>query len=365
MRQSSLISSTSDALDSLKALRTQITSSAEETEEAKQAVDKLTLLRDGLIDGINRLDETQPLIDQVQEVQQQIVELAEDAGVTEVAVSQMDNVQSRVQEQMASLIEGIEATEQTATRVEETQARVQQQMSDLMAGSDQTEMTINKVDTLHQRIQGSVAARTDDVATAIETLELATDVKLEMKRAGDTFSTVKRMLSEIALMQPALQQALDSLQPLSELADLRRLGVHELRRVAMNIETRDRALAHSSVNEPLNETIDAETFVKPADPIDQISTEAAEVSLAEIPELTDLSALDTDQLYDASDALLNDLVASDTALTATSTDPSPSLPTPNWTENEIVQAVVKAVSDAAREFTETVEVANANEATVK
>ena len=105
--------------------------------------------------------------------------------------------------------------------------------------------------------------RADVVATAIETLEVSGDVQLEMRRAGDTMHGVKRMLTEMVMMQPALKQAIDSLQPLAELSDLRRLDVKELRKVANVITTRHTAISQGYGEAPAEVVADAnDTTVK-------------------------------------------------------------------------------------------------------
>ena len=312
-RQSTLIDSTNQALTSLGDLRRQLSDSAAETAEAQAAVEQLSLLRDGLIESISSLEDVQPVITEVEQVQQRIAAVAD--------------------------------------------------------GTEATEVAVTKVESLHNRIRSTVVSRTEEVATAIETLELSSDVKLEMKRASETFQGVKRMLAEFSLMGPALQQALDSLQPLSELADLRRLGVHELRRVAMNLNSRDAAFAHSIV-----ETVPEATpvAVEPEkDPIEEY-LDATEVELAEIPELTDLSNILEDAglgTASISDSTSFDLVATEVEPAARPVElevEKTSYPLPTWSENEVVKAVVKAVSEAAQEVSEAVEViADAKDTTVK
>lgn len=244
-RQSSLIESTSRALSSAEALRNQIVESSNDTHEAKLAVERVDAIRDGLIDSIESLDDAKPILDRVEALQDRLASSAQQTSKAR-AVSE----------------ELLKMEEELLNRGSYTES-AQLALGDLIDLRDQVEAqaaTVEKADaTLDQMVtlHSNVAAQADVVATAIETLELSSDVQVEMRRAGDTMHGVKRMLTEMVMMQPALKQAMDSLQPLAELSDLRRLDVKELRKVANVITTRHTAITQGFDEAPAEVVADA------------------------------------------------------------------------------------------------------------
>lgn len=201
-RQSSLIDATQHALASLKELNEDVCRVSSETEEAKLAVEKLAVVRDGLIESMEQLDDVQPLISSIDVFHSRIAATRDRADSAQDALDGLINLGDQIEAQAASIIKA--------------------------------ETTLDAMVGLQQK----VLANTEPMATAIETLELATDVQLELRRAGDTFHGVKQMLTEMSLMQPQLDQAVQSLQPLRQLTDLRRLGIEDLRRVASVVRER-------------------------------------------------------------------------------------------------------------------------------
>ncbi len=123
---------------------------------------------------------------------------------------------------------------------------------------------IEKADTtLDQlfQLQDSVLAQSDSVVDAIETLELSVDMQKQMYHARDTMDGIRRMMTEIVIMEPTVRQAMQILQPLSALGNLRRLSIAELRESANILSHRRHALATEFVDaeEPDEVVADANT----------------------------------------------------------------------------------------------------------
>ncbi len=207
-RQSSLVDATQRALASLEDLHNDVCQSAGETEEARLAVEKLNVVRDGLVESIEQIGEVDPLITGIDGLHTRLAATSERAVSAQTALDEIITLGDRIEAQAANV-------EKAGT-------------------------TIDSMVSLHEK----VIAHTEPTAAAIETLELAADVQFEMRRAGETFNDMKRMLTEMTLMQPKLQQAMESLQPLVQLTDLRRLGAVDLRQVANVV--RERYLASTS-----------------------------------------------------------------------------------------------------------------------
>lgn len=201
-RQSSLIEATQRALANLEELHLDVQRSAGETEVARAAVEELSVVRDGLIESMQQVDATKPLIAGINELHSRLTATSNRATDAQFALDELVTLGDRIEAQAANV--------------------------------EQAESTFESMVGLQQKIVN----QTLTTATAIETLELATDVQYEMKQASQTFSQIKRMLAEMTLMRPQLQQAVECLQPMLELTDLRRLSVSNLRSVASMVRER-------------------------------------------------------------------------------------------------------------------------------
>ena len=201
-RQSSLIDATQQALSSLEHLNEEVCRVSNDTEEAVTAVEKLAVVRDGLIESMQQMDDVQPLMSSIDAFHSRISASHDRVASAQDALDGLINLGDQIEAQAASI--------------------------------EKAETILDSMVSLQDRVINNTAP----MATAIETLELATDVQLELRRAGDTFYGMKEMLTEMSLMQPQLEQAVKCLQPLNQLTDLRRLGVEDLRRVANVVRER-------------------------------------------------------------------------------------------------------------------------------
>jgi len=111
----------------------------------------------------------------------------------------------------------------------------------LEAQATKVEKADTTLDQLRQ-LQDRVLAQSDSVVDAIETLELSVDMQKQMQLARHTFDEFRRMLTEVVIMEPTVRQAMQSLQPLTALGNLRRLSVAELREAASFVSHRRHAL---------------------------------------------------------------------------------------------------------------------------
>jgi len=230
-RHVSLIEATKRALTSIQDLHKQICRTAVETEEAQLAVEQLDLLRDGLVESIQKMEEAEPLLASVDALHGR---LASAADRTHQARIVSDNLLA-IEEDL--LHRGGDAE------------IAQLALNDLIDLRHQVEAQATKVEkadtTLDQlrQLQDRVLAQSDSVVDAIETLELSADMQQQMHRARDTFEGIRRMITEVVMMEPTVRQAMQSLEPLTALGNLRRLSVAELREAASFVSHRRHALA--------------------------------------------------------------------------------------------------------------------------
>ncbi len=84
-------------------------------------------------------------------------------------------------------------------------------------------------------LKDSVLQQQGDVADAVETLELTVELRQQMHRASDTFDDIRRMMTEIVILEPTVERAVRGLRPITELGNLRHMSVGELRQAAQTI----------------------------------------------------------------------------------------------------------------------------------
>ncbi|HUG90678.1 MAG TPA: hypothetical protein VML55_07595 [Planctomycetaceae bacterium] len=84
-------------------------------------------------------------------------------------------------------------------------------------------------------IQSRLADRSDDLVGAVQSLEFLIDFRDEIDAHVRSLEGVRRNLMDIALMETSVMRAVRVLEPLAELANLRRLGDAEIRQAARTI----------------------------------------------------------------------------------------------------------------------------------
>jgi hypothetical protein len=287
------------ALDEMRMLHSQIVQEASQLRSARQALEKLAELRSDLARQVSLVEATDRALNAVSETHYRVCQAVDDAAAVELSVTQLNRLQSglaasiRKMEDAQPVLNQIDALHSRLTSAADRtrQARFVSEgllaleedllsrgshtaaahlaLDDLIDLRDRVDAQATHLDkseaTLAQlvQLQDGVLAQSESVVTAIETLEASHDVQQLLVRAEQTFSNVRRLLTETIMIEPAVQQAMRGLEPLKELADLRRLNVRELRQVVGLIWDRREALAESQdhVGEPSEVVANAATKV--------------------------------------------------------------------------------------------------------
>lgn len=91
------------------------------------------------------------------------------------------------------------------------------------------------------RIQAEIAAQTDDLVESITALEVLDDFQTEFNDQAAKVQEMRRRLTELVLLQTTIEQALEAVEPISELGNLRRLDPAEIQEAARMILDQRRA----------------------------------------------------------------------------------------------------------------------------
>ncbi|TWT73430.1 hypothetical protein Pla123a_37650 [Posidoniimonas polymericola] len=90
--------------------------------------------------------------------------------------------------------------------------------------TDEAEQGLARLESLENRLLQAP----DRTARAVETLDVLEDLRAEVVNAEGEFDDLRKVLLEVALMRPALDRAVATLNPIRELATLRYLDAQRL-----------------------------------------------------------------------------------------------------------------------------------------
>lgn len=251
-------------------LRTEALSVGEDSADVFDAVDKLDSLQLQLIGQYNRIvsmqtvlaelgrlrelaDAEAPRIDESRRTLESLIELesrtlAEQEGARQAAetIDQFRRLHEDVIAGAEQAVEARDASEELVAIKEsvlcgndfERPERAREALDELIkirerlyGQGDSLAAAQTSLDGL-LALKDQVLAQTGDLADAVETLELTSDLHNQLQDAMRQFEGVRRWLVEIALIEPTVERTMNALKPLVDLANLRRLSPVELRQAA-------------------------------------------------------------------------------------------------------------------------------------
>ncbi|MEX2121718.1 MAG: hypothetical protein WD847_19190 [Pirellulales bacterium] len=224
-RQYNGILAARETIDSMIHLSQHAQAQASDVQDARQSLESLVELKDRALSQSGQLEAAGEVVAEWSLLAER---LAARAGQTEEA--------RRASDDLLALEEGILCGSDVPSRQKASEAldelvtmrsRLQDQSSDV--GSAQA-----RLDGLLS-LKDQVIGQTGDLVEAIEALETSADVQRQFVAASQSFDAMRRWMAEIVLLEPTFQRLIDSLKPLGELANLRRLSPAELRHAARAI----------------------------------------------------------------------------------------------------------------------------------
>ena len=84
-------------------------------------------------------------------------------------------------------------------------------------------------------LKNTIINQTTNLADAIETLELSSDLAFQFREASNSFQQIRHWMIEVVSTGPMLDRAKRTLEPLTEITSLSRLNPRQLRAVARNL----------------------------------------------------------------------------------------------------------------------------------
>ena len=107
-------------------------------------------------------------------------------------------------------------------------------------------------------LEESLRNRSDNIADAVEALEVLTDLQQDIREHIETLGGMRRDLMEVVLLESSVARVVRMLGPLTELARLRRLSGDEIRAAARSITSQRSARQHQPTRRAIPEPVPGE-----------------------------------------------------------------------------------------------------------
>jgi hypothetical protein len=227
------------SLNRVSALHKQVRHAGQDAEVAAVEVQKLGDLRTKVIENSAG----------VEQAQRKAAELI----VLKDTVRQAEDVLP-VQEAANKLLALRDSLRPNDDSTEQSQTHAKQLLSlrdELAANAEDTQLAQKNWVSV-RKLEGDLKSAGHDIANAIETLELLTDLGTELRQQTQSLAGVRQTMAEIALMETTIGRVLRVLEPLAQLKNLTRLSESEVRAAARAIlDQRNSKLSHREGPQPV------------------------------------------------------------------------------------------------------------------
>jgi len=219
-RQRTYAADAEASLRQIQQLHRQLIAEADKARVAVATVEQLVEIKNSALAGS---EQTQAAADALQSAEDLHQRLADS----------MDTVTDarRASEQLLAIESDLSGSATKVEQAQETVSELLQLSKDLDGRSDNVATARTHVRDL-LALKDSIISQTTNLADAIETLELTSDLSSQFHDSAASFERIRHWMVEIMTMEPLLQRAQQTLQPLTELGNLRRLSPEQLRSIA-------------------------------------------------------------------------------------------------------------------------------------
>lgn len=258
------------SLDRIAELQKRVVSQREQSADVEQVLADIVKLHEHLISQKPAQQEAVTSVNRMVELHQQVRDAAKESDVATVEVQKLGDLRTKVLENAA----GVEDAQRGAAelialkdsvRKADDVAVVQEAANHLLAlrdslrsSDDSTEqsqahakelltlrddLAANVEDTqiAHRhwasvrKLEADMKLAGGDIANAIETLELLTDLGTELRGQTQLLAGLRQTLTEVAMLETTIGRAMRVLEPLAQLKNLTRLNEAEVRAAARAI----------------------------------------------------------------------------------------------------------------------------------
>ena len=236
------------ALDRLGALRADVAAQAQKIDVTRQALRDIAQLQRQLLVASSASPQAEESLSRLEAIQSRIAKSGDTLLQAELLVDDVDSLHrhllgtSELHGKAHQVVDQL--VDMSESLVEEADAATDAQLTlggliDLRETIDAQSLDVSKSQvTLNQLVglKDDVLAQTDGIADAIVTLERTSDLSEQFQAAAQGFETWRRWLTEVVMMEPTVRRAMESLEPITALGNLRRVSPDELRQAAAVVQ---------------------------------------------------------------------------------------------------------------------------------
>ncbi|NQV25346.1 MAG: hypothetical protein HQ518_13370 [Rhodopirellula sp.] len=267
LRNSENVESAEVSLDRMTAMQEQVVESGKNTSNAVTAIGQLVKVRDAAQLEVARIDSAYDAVQKFGKLKQQIMANGEGLDIAQEHVAALAAIKNDVFNEAGDVAaayeaarnmialkndineksEGLETAKLTAQELFTLKDAVVSKGGNTEAAFANTERLFTLRDALIAEtdldsaegnlnqlvaIQDTLNRQTTEVADAVETLEVLTDLNDELQTQVTTIDGMRKSLLDVVLMESTVRKVADILEPLAELSNLRRLSSSEMREAA-------------------------------------------------------------------------------------------------------------------------------------
>ena len=230
-----LVEATVTAIDQSKRIQDQVASLAIGAAEAEAAIQRIDSLRTNMADGAKRLDQVNPVLAQIDSINEKLTGMAPDLRQAESIADDMVDLNCRLTAEAST----VATAASTLDGIIEMKQTISAESNDL----PKTQVAVQQLVDL----KDDVLAEAENIPAAIESLEQTIDLHDQFARAAQSFEQIRRWMGDVILLEPTIQRAMSTLEPLADLGSLRRMTREELKQAADYVR---RVRSDQAVNVP-------------------------------------------------------------------------------------------------------------------
>lgn len=215
-----LIEATLSAIDQSKRIQDEVATLAIGASEAEVAIHRIDSLRNNMAEGAKRLDEVNPVLTQIDSLNAKLTSMAPDLRQADAIADDMVDLNCR-----------LSAEGSTIASAASTLSDLIEMKHSIVAESNDLHKSQVAVQELIE-LKDDVLAEAENIPAAIESLEQTIDLHDQFARATQSFEQIRRWMGDVILLEPTIQRAMNTLEPLADLGSLRRMTREELKQAA-------------------------------------------------------------------------------------------------------------------------------------
>ena len=252
------------ALDQIVALQKRVAGQRLSVSPVAEVVAEIIRLHEDLLAQKTAQQEAADSLKRVAELHQQMKTLAGDAETAAVEVSKLGDLRTKVLENSAGVeeaqrhaadlivlketvrkVDDVAAAQDSAKQLivlkdslrqtDDSTAQSQAHAAKLLALRDEMAATIQDTQlaaknwTTVLKLEADMKAAGTDIAAAVETLEVLTDLGLELRQQTESIAGLRKSLMDVVMLETTIGRAMRVLEPLAQLKNLTRLSDREVR----------------------------------------------------------------------------------------------------------------------------------------